>query len=434
MQSYISDPAASRPRAARAALPVSTDESRPDSGVRDARYGGTVANGLDSADPGLFDCGTLLKLSMHAPKADERERNIALRACLVVLVGWVPLLLLAAYQTLVLREAGIASFLSDLAVACRSLIAAPLLVLAEWICIPRLGAIGLHFRESGIVSKADDPAFADACASTRRLRTSVAVDVGLIVLAYLVITALMETVPLSIYPAWQLSAVEGAPVYSPAGWWHALVSLPLLIVLLLGWIWRVAVWTRFLYLMSRLDLRLVPAHPDRTAGLRFVAYSVQAFSLVALALGVIFAGSAANRILYRGALPESLTPAVIVLVAVVIVVFAGPLLTFSGHLLRAWRRGTLQYSALAGRLGRQFEGKWFRHGAVIDRSALELPDFSATTDLYQVASNVYEVRLVPISVASLGILVAMAILPFLVLALMFIPFNEIVAEIATLLL
>ena len=77
--------------------------------------------------------------------------------------------------------------------------------------------------------------------------------------------------PISLYPAWHVSTVAGVEVYSPAGWWHALVSLPLLFVLLLGWIWRVLVWTRFLYLMAGLDLKLVPAHPDRTAGLRFVA-------------------------------------------------------------------------------------------------------------------------------------------------------------------
>ena len=146
------------------------------------------------------------------------------------------------------------------------------------------------------------------------------------------------------------------------------------------------------------------------------------------------AGSAANRVLYRGASLDTLTFAVIAVVAAVIVVFAGPLLTLSGHLLRAWRRGTLEYSALAGRLGRQFEGKFFKTGATIDASALELPDFSATTDLYQVASNVYEVRLVPISIASLGIVVAMAILPFLAIALMFIPSDVIVEEIAKLLL
>ena len=112
----------------------------------------------------------------------------------------------------------------------------------------------------------------------------------------------------------------------------------------------------------------------------------------------------------------------------------GPPLALSRHLLCAWRRGTLQYSALAGRVGRQFEGKFFRDGAVVDAATLELPDFSATTDLYQVASNVYEVRIVPVSIVSLAIVVAMAIFPFLVIGLTFVPFDTLVEEIAKLLL
>jgi hypothetical protein len=386
------------------------------------------------ADSELFDCGTLLKLRMHALSSPERERNIVARACLVVLIGWVPLFVLTAYQSLVLNEAGAASFLSDFAVASRSLVAAPLLVLAEWMSLPRLTTIALHFRDSGIVSSADDTRFGTAWLSTLRWRDSNAVDVVLIVLAYAILAGLMWSVPAALFPAWQRSSVTGSPVYSLAGWWHALVSLPLLFVLLLGWLWRVGLWTRFLVLMARLDLRLVPAHPDRTAGLRFVAYSVQAFSLVALALGTIVAGSTANEVAYRGGSLGTFKVAVIAVIGSVIVVFAGPLVTFSGHLLRAWRRGTLQYSALAGRLGRQFERKFFRNGAAVDASALELPDFSATTDLYQVASNVYEVRLIPISIVSLGILVAMAILPFLVIAMTFVPFDVIVEEIAKLLL
>ena len=430
MQSHSASPAAERPHAGRA-----SSDQLDSLTIRPQLERGTAAGANPScADTELFNCGTLLKLNMHALYSPERERSIALRACLVILVGWAPLLPLTAYQSFVLGEAGIASFLSDFAVACRSLIAAPLLVLAEWISLPRLSVIAFHFRESGIVSRDDDARFAAACSSTLRLRDSVVADICLIVLAYILVVALKELVPISLYPAWHVSTVAGIPVYSPAGWWHALVSLPLLFVLLLGWGWRVLVWTRFLYLMARLDLRLVPAHPDRTAGLRFVAYSVQAFSLVSLALGAIVAGSAANRVFYRGASPETFKFAVLAVIASVLVAFAGPLLTLSGHLLRAWRRGTLQYSALAGRLGRQFEGKFFRDGATIDASALELPDFSTTTDLYQIASNVYEVRLVPISVASLGILVAMAILPFLLVAMVFIPFDVIVEEIAKLLL
>jgi hypothetical protein len=178
----------------------------------------------------------------------------------------------------------------------------------------------------------------------------------------------------------------------------------------------------------------VPSHPDRSAGLRFVGYSVQSFSPVGLAFGFIVAGSAANRILYRGAQVASLAPTVVALVALVLLLFVGPLLVFLPQLLRAWRRGTLEYGAIAAKLGRQFEGKWFRRGATIDASALEIQDFSATTDLYQVVSNVYDIHLVPVGLVSLALLVAVTIAPFPVIALMFIPADVIFKEVVSLLL
>ena len=64
------------------------------------------------------------------------------------------------------------------------------------------------------------------------------------------------------------------------------VRRPLPLLLLgLGWLWRLYLWGRFLWQLSRLDLRLVPAHPDQTAGLKFVGYAVRAFALLGFAWG-----------------------------------------------------------------------------------------------------------------------------------------------------
>ena len=93
------------------------------------------------------------------------------------------------------------------------------------------------------------------------------------------------------------------PIYSLAGWWHTLVSVPLLLLLIFGWCWRLALWTRLLWLIARLELRLVASHPDRCAGLSFLGHSVRAFAIVALALAVIVAGRSAHMSLLGGGLP-----------------------------------------------------------------------------------------------------------------------------------
>jgi hypothetical protein len=381
---------------------------------------------------GLFDSGTLAKLRMHVTPVGNSAGNIAKLAFLTILIGWVPLVILAIAQAP--ADPGlIKAFFLDIAVSCRSLVAAPLLVLAVQPCLPRLTEIARNFKDSGIVIARDLSRFDHAWSTTLKWCNFVAADIVIVALAYGIVLALIDTVPAANYPAWYATPAGSYGPYSLAGWWHATISLPLLLILILGWFWRVILWTRFLYLVSRLQLRLVPAHPDQTAGLRFVGYSVQSFSLVAHAFGCVAAGTAANRILFRGAEPQSLVPILVILVVSVVLIFAGPLTVFFPHLLRAWRRGVLEYGSLASRLGQQFERKWLSRDVAIDPSALEIQDFSATTDLYQVASNVYEVRLFPAGLMSLAMLVAAAIAPFMAVALLFVPVNVIVKELIALL-
>jgi len=86
-----------------------------------------------------------------------------------------------------------------------------------------------------------------------------------------------------------------------------LVSIPLLLVLIIGWLWRVFLWGRFLYLMEGLDLRLIPGHPDRVGGLKFVSSSLRGFRLISFALGTFVAGTVANKV-HHGASPLDFKP------------------------------------------------------------------------------------------------------------------------------
>src|SRR5262245_48875015 len=94
---------------------------------------------------------------------------IVRRAALVVLVGWVPLVALAVAQSFILRNQLAKSFLSDFAVYARSLVAAPLFIIAEADGLPRLGRVARHFLAAGLVTEPDRARFDDALTSTRRL-------------------------------------------------------------------------------------------------------------------------------------------------------------------------------------------------------------------------------------------------------------------------
>ena len=43
---------------------------------------------------------------------------------------------------------------------------------------------------------------------------------------------------------------------------------------------RLLLWACFKFLMSRLDLKLIPGHPDHTGGLKFLSSSLRGFRLI----------------------------------------------------------------------------------------------------------------------------------------------------------
>src|SRR5678816_2098615 len=110
-----------------------------------------------------------------------------------------------------------------------------------------------------------------------------------VVLAYLAMIILMRIFPDQDIPLWH-KAGDGGRGYSWAGWWHVLVSAPVALVLLLGWLWRILIWGLFLFRVSRLDLQLVPTHPDLLGGLQFVGLSLRAFLLLSFAISTSAAG------------------------------------------------------------------------------------------------------------------------------------------------
>lgn len=95
--------------------------------------------------------------------------------------------------------------------------------------------------------------------------------------------------------------------------------------------------------------------------------------------------------------------------------------------------GIYEYGSLADDVGRQFEEKWLRNYDEFRSGALEAPDFSATTDLYQIVSNVHDMKLFPFELRAVVSLIAAALLPFIPVVLLMMPFKSIVTELARLL-
>jgi hypothetical protein len=333
-------------------------------------------------------------------------------------LAWLPLALLTA------AHGDFADFLQDIGAHARYLIALPVLILAEWKTIPTLGAVANHFVASGLVREEDLPRFADAVARTRRLLVSRLADVVVVLGAFYLAYLWTHSAPRHLVPEWYRGA-QGEP-RSVAGGWHMLMSLPLLLVMLLGWTWRVAIWAYFLWRVSKLNLRLVPTHPDRAGGLLFISNCTRAFALPAAGISVIAAGAVANQVAH-GAVLTSFKYELITVVAISLVLFVLPLMVFSDKLYLRWREARLDYGMLALRAGWELHQRWI----ALPSSGSDLLDtdtFEDAHNLYSVAGNVYQMRFLPLDKRSAFTLIQAALIPFLPVVLLAVPPDELLRE------
>lgn len=349
------------------------------------------------------------------------------RVIIAVGFAWIPLTVLCALQAFFSGHSELLrAYFTDVAVHARFLLAVPILILSEYIILPRLDLTAQHFVTSNIIDDADRQRFDDAVASTRRLSLGVWPSAAMTIIVYAFVITIALTVSQSALPIWHYAPESSRR--SLAAWWHMLISLPLLLGLLLSWVWRVGVWTRFLYQVSHMGLHLVSSHPDRAGGLLFVAFSPRMFTPLALAIGIIIAGTFGNEVLHMGLNPMDHPATPIATAIIVMILFLIPPLVFGRMLLMAWRRGIFEYGALASRLGTQFENKWIGPGSVVDKESLEKPDFSSTTDLYSVTANVYSMRPILFDPRAALSLAVAALLPFAPIWLSVIPAKVILTQ------
>lgn len=173
-------------------------------------------SGAANVNDRLFDGSPLLRLerSLGLVKPGRPLVLVPRRALLAVLIGWLPLAVLAAAQLLISSDESAKSFFSDFAVHARFLLAVPALIFAEAECIPRLGKIVNHFAETGLVVGPDTARFQAAVSSTRRLLNSAIGDVVTLALMYLVVAALALYLSSDALPEWhrlESTSVIGGP-------------------------------------------------------------------------------------------------------------------------------------------------------------------------------------------------------------------------------
>jgi len=318
-------------------------------------------------------------------------------------------------------------FLLDVDVHVKFLVVIPLLIAAELVVHQRMRPLVNQFLKQGLIPESARTRFDDAVASALRLRNSVLAELLLIAFVYGFGILFMWRHYMVLNTAtWYATPSAGGSTLTLPGLWYGFVSLPIFQFLVIRWVFRLFIWARFLWQVSRLELNLVPTHPDRAGGLGFLSSVLFAFIPIAAGFGALLAGNLADRIFYAGAKLPDFKLQIAAGVVVLVFVFVGPLLVFAPRIAQAKRTGLLEYGVLAQRYVREFDAKWLREGAPADASPLGHEDIQSLADLANSFDIVRTMRTAPVAMQDILRLAIAALVPIAPLLLTVMPLEELV--------
>jgi hypothetical protein len=391
----------------------------------------SVANPRGAPDFSVIPGGPLFQIWRRTHLTGDALELVQRRVVVIALVCWLPLFVLAALQGQLLGGGLAVPFLLDVEAHIRFLVVVPLLILAEPFMHRRMRVAAQLFLRRGLVGDDAVARFEAAMASALRLRNSVTAEVLLIGVVYAVgiLVVWRQYVALDVV-TWYVRPTADGSALSPAGIWYGYVSLPMLQFLACRWYFRIFIWARFLWQVSRLRLNLVPTHPDRAGGLGFLNDTNSAFFPIAAAHGALLAGQIANRVLYVGTTLPDYKAEIATLTVIMLCLWFGPMLVFSRRLFNAKLDGLAEYGTLAQRYTREFDEKWLRGGAPAGEPLVGSGDVQSLADMAGSVEVVQSMRWVPFE-RNAAILLAVATLaPITPLLLTMMPLEELLKKMA----
>lgn len=388
----------------------------------DAADGAHVPRG--TAEFAVVEGGLLFNVLRWASLTDDSMGHLGRRVAVVLLVAWLPLLALSALDGHLLGGGVSVPFLLDVETHVRLLVVLPLLLVAEVETFHRSPPIFRQFVQRRLIPESSLPRFAAIVSSTQRLRNSTLAELVILALVYAVGVLVWRHYVALDTTTWYAAPSAQGPAPTPAGIWYAYVSIPIVQFVTFRWYYRLFLWARLLWKVSRIELRLASLHPDRAGGLGFLEHLGYALATFAAANGAMTAGHVAGRIFFTGAGLPAFADEIAVVVIFMICVIFGPLLVFAPQLHAAKLAGLHAFGNLGERYVREFHAKWLEGRAPADETLVGSPDIQSLADLANSHEVVQSMHIVPTTTEAIVRVAVATLVPIIPLALTMIPLNE----------
>lgn len=351
------------------------------------------------------------------------------RAVFFALLTWLPLAVWAVLHGHAfppeLSGSDAEPLLAHFGVNVRCLLAIPLMILSEGMLLSATVDMAKQFVRNGIVIEAQQAQFMSLLQAAARRRDSSMP--WIIVLCLTVVWVITDPASAGTHGlSW---AVEAGSL-GFGGWWFAYVARPVFIALLAGWLWRIVLVFLFFRSISKLDLSLVPSHPDCAGGLGFLEYYPRAFFLLTFAVSAVIASGWAHDVVYHAKDVHELIKPMAALAIVWSLILLSPLLVFSPKLAAAKRQGKNEYSRAVGEHGRLVRQRWILNQPVPDEELLDAPGIGPVADANAMYDAVKVMSVVPINKAVLVSVLLPLLIPMLVVFSIQIPVKELLMTLA----
>jgi hypothetical protein len=352
------------------------------------------------AELSLIRGGPFYRAQLATGLIRPNEWNHARRVMFAIALGWVPLVLITA----LFQPKALFSLLSDYRVCARMLIAVPVLLVGQWLMESRFQMIVRHIREASLLGHTDITRLENTIADLQILRDSVFPEIAVLVL--LMVHTITSFKGLVDATPWLAYGAEPNLHLTPAGWYAVLVSASLFQFLLGVGLWKWLLWALFAFRLSRLDLKLVPTHPDGHGGLGFLGLTPVAFAPIVFATSAVIGATWRREIVVHGAELTGFRLPAIVLAALAALVALGPLAFFVPRLAALRRQGIFEYGTLGQLHSVEFHEKWIEGRSGHESEFLRAPDSSRLAHYGQSYEKIQQLRPFP---ADRGALIALGV-------------------------
>ncbi len=362
-----------------------------------------------------------------------RFGSIKSRITILALITWIIPLLLALIQGIILGKNFQIRFITDFTVAIRFLVAIPLLIIAEVIIGSNVVETIRSLKKSEMILK-NESKFEYACSRLIRWRDSSFAEIILLVLIAINIFLRLKSETWSQLSDWQTYTSPHGLTHTWAGWWHFLVSVPLYQFILFRWLWRYIIWVRLLWDLSRINLRLVPTHPDCSGGLGLFSIVQESFGIILLSFSAVLSAFVLDKLFIEGTSLSTFQPVISTYIFLGVVIFILPLCFFTPLLIKTRRLGLFNYGDLGDKYSQLFNDKWIEQHQLKEGELLGSPDIQSLSDLSSAFERIEKMKPFPFKAHTVLVLIFSSIFPFLPLVLTQVPVKELLGRIAGMIL